>query len=283
MKDKNSFTRQNFLWKNLGGFTLIELLVVIAVIGLLSSVVLVNVQGTRGKARIANGLQFSHTIQNALGANAVGLWGFNEGAGTTVFDSSGYGNNGSINGGASYTAGILGYALSFDGVDDYADVGTPVSFGGILYPTFEAWVYPLTSSVSIMLQDKDSAGYRMRLAINSNNKVFFEIHPKGTNIISSTSITLNFWNHIVVTYDGAKGKIYINGVQDSNTFSKVGTWATQTTYPFLIGKSVGDSAFTAGYFNGLIDEVRVYGQALSAFEIQKLYAEGIERHEYAKK
>lgn len=82
-------------------FTLIELLVVIAIIGLLSSIVLVNIglPGQRQKARIAKTLEFSSSIQNALGSEAVGIWTFDNNA----FDTSGYGNNGTIYGGASFT------------------------------------------------------------------------------------------------------------------------------------------------------------------------------------
>ncbi len=101
--------------KNKKAFTLIELLVVIAIVGLISSIVLVNLKGTREKARIAKALDFSHTIQHTLGAYAVGIWRFEE-IGDTALDSSGYGNHGTITG-ATHTNGILGSALSFDGND----------------------------------------------------------------------------------------------------------------------------------------------------------------------
>ena len=77
-------------------FTLIELLVVIAIIGVLTSIVLVSTQGLQGKARITKTLEFSQSLNNALGAYAVGWWTFDGGAGPRVQDTPGYGNNGTL-------------------------------------------------------------------------------------------------------------------------------------------------------------------------------------------
>ncbi|MEA3295592.1 MAG: prepilin-type N-terminal cleavage/methylation domain-containing protein, partial [Patescibacteria group bacterium] len=93
-KNKNYF---NFL-EGAKAFTLIELLVVISIIGLLSSIVLVSTKGIREKARLAKAQKFDSSIQHALGANAVGIWRFEEGTGTTAHDESGYGNDGTIHG-----------------------------------------------------------------------------------------------------------------------------------------------------------------------------------------
>ena len=87
-------------------FTIIELLVVIAIIGLLASVVLVSMSGVREKARIANALEFSQSVDFALGAYAVGWWDFDEGSGAMAGDKSEYSNNGTING-AVYTVDTL--------------------------------------------------------------------------------------------------------------------------------------------------------------------------------
>src|SRR3989344_5981922 len=118
-------------------FTLIELLVVIAIIGLITSVSLVAIDlpGQRQKAKIAKILEFSSSIQNALGSEAVGIWDFDN----NVLDSSGYGNNGTINGGATFTdetpQKIVGpspgkYALSLDGAGDYINCGNGTSIKG---------------------------------------------------------------------------------------------------------------------------------------------------------
>ena len=133
-------------------FTLIELLVVIAIIGLLASIILVSLKGVREKAEIAKGLEFSQSIQHALGADAVGIWSFddcgNDGdTHTTLADTSGYGNNGTNHGAICredtpfHVVGSGGgkRALSFDG-DDYVDCGSGASTLPANF-TAEVWVY----------------------------------------------------------------------------------------------------------------------------------------------
>lgn len=132
-------------------FTLIELLVVISIIGLLSSIVLVNLKSPRERARIAAGLQFSQSVFNALGSEAVGVWSFDEGSGTVVKDSSGYGNNGTLAGTTlpSFVAdtphyvvgtGAERYALSFNGTDNYVDCGNNATLQIADVITLEAWI-----------------------------------------------------------------------------------------------------------------------------------------------
>ncbi|MDD2697157.1 MAG: type II secretion system protein, partial [Candidatus Pacebacteria bacterium] len=124
-------------------FTIIELLVVIAVIGLISSIVLVNLRGTREKARISKALEFNQSVNHALGSEAVGIWRLDEGAGATAYDSSGYGNNGTIVG-TTWTTGILGKALSFPGVNNDVTIN---NFGQVAPKdeiTISIWAKPNT-------------------------------------------------------------------------------------------------------------------------------------------
>ncbi|MBA3284608.1 MAG: type II secretion system protein, partial [Nitrosopumilus sp.] len=94
------------------GFTLIELLVVIAIIGLLSSIVLASLSITRTMAAIAAGQQFAASLDNSYIASASGIWDFEEGAGTTVGDSSGNSIVGTITGTHSWVSGMNGTSIN---------------------------------------------------------------------------------------------------------------------------------------------------------------------------
>ena len=74
-------------------------------------------------------------------SDAVLIQHFDEGSGTIAKDESGYGNDGIIHG-ATWTTGISGKALSFDGIDDYIDCGNDASLDIADEITIEAWMYP---------------------------------------------------------------------------------------------------------------------------------------------
>jgi len=256
-------------------FTLIELLVVIAVIGLLASIVIVNLTGTRSKANIARGLQFSQSVHHALGAYAVGVWSFDEGSGTTANDASGYGNNGTING-ASYTTDTpsgQGYSLSFDGVDDYVDVPTASVLNFSNNGTFaiSIWVKPDTLISAwrrgILRQENYLiSGYRFGFS-NGGTPIFWTTQSGGTlQLTSSAGLTVSQWNHIVVTYNNQQAYIYLNGIQKG---SATGTYIAGSN-AFRIGYLINE------YFNGLIDEVRIYERALETAQIEELYYAGLD-------
>lgn len=89
----------------------------------------------------------------------------------------------------------------------------------------------------------------------------------------SNTLVLNTWQHVAMTWSAADNitRLYHNGVEVSYAKKEVGTGSIldDTTHPFLIGTRGNLSPET--FFNGLIDEVRLYGQALSAQEVWGLY------------
>ena len=221
--------------------------------------------------------------QVKLASNPTGLWKFEEGSGTTAYDSSSYDNDGTLtnmasgidNGTSGWTSnGKIGKALMFDGVDDYVDVGMKVHTNSI---TFAAWVYPtgLTSDWQYIaaVQAWGNAGGRF-LRIDTSNQFHWGAQNDSDTgfAVNSSVISENQWYHVVGVLDIANNQIelYINGTKVMND-SIVGTFNRQITTDgkkLKIGRRP-DSA--ANYFNGTIDQVSIWDHALTASEITAIY------------
>jgi len=102
---------------------------------------------------------FSTKAQSSTDPSLVGLWHFDEGTGTTAADSSGNNNNGTLVNGPTWTTGKVGGALSFDGVDDYASLGTSGMPSGS---------QPFSISVWMKKDPALGSGHRRALAFGSH-------------------------------------------------------------------------------------------------------------------
>lgn len=250
---------------------------VIAIIGLLASIVVVNVNSARDKARVAKAVSFSQQIYRALGSEAMGAWDFND----NVNDISGNGNNGTLMGGPAYvpslvfSGGNFGKALSFNGANNY--VSTPITSAAYTSATQEAWIKANAGNWYGRIVTK--GGGRWTVQKSTSNTIKFELSTAGGSV--GNNVTASFqdgaWTHIVTVYDGSQAKLYINGELKSSYGGVSG--AIDDVGDAL---SIGADSGSAYPFNGLIDEVRIYSKALSFAEIQKHYAKGLEKHQLAK-
>ena len=278
---------------NTKGFTIIELLVVIAIIGLLSSVVLVSMKGSTGKAKIAKSLEFSQTILNVIGVDAVGIWTFDEGEGDYAYDKSGYGNRGTRHG-AQWVEGEENTphwyvnegegrsALSFNGSGDYVNCGSNISLKITEDATWEAWIYPQIAHSGGIICKYYTGEYD--ICFLGNRKVVLR-HGDGATYenIEFTGMTfpLNQWSHFTITRIHAtkKATLYVNGIIVDGPKDYTKTVAISDTAVRIGSRTSGSFE----KFNGKIDEVRIYASALSSAEIQQHYADGAEKHEIALK
>jgi chitodextrinase len=211
---------------------------------------------------------YSTTASATTQATVSGLvaaYSFDEGAGTSVADASGTGNTGNVSNTTWTTAGKYGGALSFNGTNALVTVADAASLDLTTGMTLEAWVNP--SNVSRAWREviyKGTNNYYLEATSNQNPAA-----PAGGGTIGGSNVRtvgtsvlpLNTWTHLAVTYDGARLRLYVNGVERSNR-ARTGNILTSTN-PLRLG-----SNGSGQYFQGLIDEVRIYSVARTAAQIQ---------------
>jgi len=204
------------------------------------------------------------------------------GTGTTWFDKSGRGNNGTLTNGPTFNSGNGG-SIAFDGVDDYVAIPyTPVltptssiSFGGWAYK--DLWVNVPDSR---LLSKTQAGGYQLTFSSDDafipTGNVGVLIHLGGTYYYTSVRI-LNYitakWNHFFATCDGRYVKLYINGIlvssYDKGSPSPI-TYSNNNS--FIIGAEPGtDTSIDGSYFSGRISNILVYSKSLSDSEVFQIY------------
>lgn len=222
-----------------------------------------------------------------MGADEVSClswWKLDEANGTTAFDSIGY-NNGTVYG-AVWTTGKINGALNFDGTNDYVTVGSPESLDDLPLNdmTVSAWIrdvnssgYPWRAIASCYAYNKGWS-FRTVCDANGDRSLNFEA-PHSSQWAKFQSdygtIVPNTWQHVAVVWDATTktAKLYIDGAEPSYqlTNSGIGTYNSDASR----NKEIGRIPHVSGgqYFKGKIDDVRIYGRALSAEEVERLYQE----------
>jgi hypothetical protein len=202
----------------------------------------------------------------------VSYWKFDDGEGTIVSDSFGT-NDGTLKDG-TWTEGLVGGALEFDGIDDYVEVlGTPsLSFQTM---SIETWIFVDKTTIDRAILAKRDGFYMYAPYSPSPSSPFGQAYLISINgkhrpyTWSKESLTLGEWHQITGTYDGSQIKLYVDGAL-KEVVLRPGS-IDQNANPLLFGAhSPGRS-----HFDGLIDEIAVYNRALTSEEIQKHYLNGL--------
>ena len=210
---------------------------------------------------------------SAIPAGLVAAYAFDEGSGTTVTDASGQGLTGTISGATWTTSGKYGKALSFNGTSSYVDLGNPTALQLTGSMTLSAWVNAaanLADDGQIIAKSDGTSGWQFKTSPDTGPETFgFGVSPTSTTITqrySTTVRSLNTWYHVAGVYNATTQTldIYVNGVLNDGTLSgTVPASQVNSSVNVNIGRRTGGF-----YFNGLIDEVRVYNRALTQAEIQ---------------
>lgn len=204
----------------------------------------------------------------------MAVWNFDEGQGDTIKDSSGNGRDGTLMNGPTWVAGNFGMALSFDGDDDFVEINDPTIPEGTSH-TISVWVNPGDNQrvwVDLMGNHTGAVqGYAIE-QLDANTNAFFHTMTSAGGWNNSGAMTTPLvtgeWNHFALVRDGVSLRHFLNGMQ---TVLDEG-FADEPIVPadnFIIGHSqcCGDRQF-----NGIIDQVMIFGRALSEDEIGILAA-----------
>ena len=226
--------------------------------------------------------------------NLVSWWPGNNSANDVVGA-----NNGTLENGAGYGLGEVDDAFSFNGDDQYVQIGTtvPASLQIQNAMTFSAWVYPTaypttngtpsgSQTWGTIMGSESGAHTGAALFISGYQTAITDVPIGGIQFAigdgsswyeanTTTQVPLNQWTLVTATAAANNPmQIYFNGVAQPTISNGTAQWTGTVSYAgdsFDIGY---DTVVNAWPFNGLIDEVQVYSTALSASQIQALYNAG---------
>jgi Concanavalin A-like lectin/glucanases superfamily/Bacterial Ig domain len=217
------------------------------------------------------------TVSNAPSTGLVAAYSFNEGSGTTVSDSSGNNLTGKIVGAKWTTSGVYGSALFFDGISSYVDLGNPAALQLTGSMTLEAWVMAAANPPDDgqIVAKSNGTGWQLKTSPDTGPHTFgtkvSAVDGSSLQRYSTTVRSLKTWYHVAGVYDTTSRTLstYVNGILDNGSLR-----GTVPASQFNQNVNVNIGRRTGGlYFNGVIDEVRIYNRALSPAEIQRdLYA-----------
>jgi len=203
-------------------------------------------------------------------SNLVGWWKMDEGTSTLAYDSSGNNNTGTLSGTnkPTWIAGKIGpYALSCSGSSSYVNV----PYSATLEPTpnlsIAMWIYYASVPASEqhpLTHDHNTSVFAYWFDIGRTSGIL-QFGKAGTSAGTTSAPYAGSWTHIVGTYDGTKNKLYVNGVLQKSASGSTPDYSG--TYPVTFC-----SYSTGSYmFNGYIDDIRIYGRALLATDVNALY------------
>ncbi len=206
-------------------------------------------------------------------AGLIGWWKLDEKQGDFADDSSGNNRFGRLMGDPKWqpSGGKIGGALEFDGDGDYIDFGTnliPDITGQI---TVTAWIkvnafnYDYTAIItkgdSAWRLQRDQATDHLEFACTGLDVP----NMQWSNVLGNINVNDGQWHHAAGVYDGEMLYLYVDGKLDAS--SKAAGTINTNDYPVYIGENAEQ---TERFWNGLIDDVRIYNYALSEDKIKAL-------------
>ena len=194
----------------------------------------------------------------------VGYWNFDEGEGTTTYDKSGNGNNGTLITSPTRTNGKFGKAINFNGTSNYVSVPNSNSINPKYKMTISSWarLNTGTNGYRWIARYSSCGGSPYFFGINSGNKLVLAIND--TNYTNGVSfINDGDWHYFTATYDQGNITYYIDG-------NKIGTESIAATSINTGSSYLGFGGnYCNQYWPGLIDEIKIYNYTRTPEQIRQ--------------
>jgi hypothetical protein len=200
-------------------------------------------------------------------AGLIAFWSFDEGTGTAAKDSAGKHDGKIVN--AKWVDGKIGKALDFNGSNTYVEIPNAPDLNLTKALSIEAWVKHRGKEITTWeaILAKGDTAYRLHMD-QSDNSFGLGLTDGGFYNQPSTVVPEpDKWYFVVATYDGKKVCMYVDGKQTSSATDCPASISTNE-FPVYIGEN---NEMTGRFFNGVIDEVKIYDRALSAEEVANQY------------
>jgi len=207
----------------------------------------------------------NHTLKSD--PDLAAIWRFDEDADNLASDSSGEGNDATING-ASWATGKYGSALNFDG-NDYVEAIPQTTVTGAF--TIALWTKVGDGNPRTIFSTRGPADYGFDMEFRNGNEINASIGNGIAWLAPTANASLiyahDYWYHIVYAVNQTGYRIFING-----TLAKTGTYVgTPILFDVNHTLNIGRKQDGSDYFNGTIDEVKVWRRALSDTEVLDEY------------
>lgn len=182
-------------------------------------------------------------------------------------------NNGTLMGGSSYALGEVGQAFLFDGSSGYVSIPDSQSLDTFVTNiTIELWIKVNQTTPNADwrgIVTKGNSSWRLQ-GVQGANTINFAANGLNTDLSCNKNINDESWHHVAAVYDGTNIYLYVDGLLDASK-PATGLIVQNQDAVYLGANPESPNPY---YFNGLLDEVALYNRAISAQEIQNIYAAG---------
>ncbi|MEP3837328.1 MAG: LamG-like jellyroll fold domain-containing protein [Algibacter sp.] len=234
-----------------------------------------NTFGTQASATLVNTTSCSKIFEQEVFLSTTGSLTFSaeakEGLENTVTDTE------------TVTLSVISTKIDFDGTDDYVDFGDVHDLTSSY--SLEAWVLQEATKPNATVLSKGNNktgsknGYQFNIENNFPSLRWFD--NTGAEILNLSSpfpITNNKWHQIATTFDGSVAKLYIDGIKVAE--ESLSASLIDINEKFIIGAKYNSDTPNSpdDYFNGFIDEVRVWNVSLTEIQIREMMNQEIEQN-----